>query len=107
MASTKTITLPTGEKLDEDDIDGLLDVYQKCKKFGDKCNVSRQIIARHLGDRTPDSDTRTYHGGFWYANREAARFTRCSTLDIELSFAGEFSFYETRHTESGHKCWYY
>lgn len=53
------ITLPTGEEIDSDDIDTLIATYRTVDKVYQKCRDSRSLIARVLGGRTPDSDTRT------------------------------------------------
>lgn len=53
------ITLPTGESVDPGDVDSLLSIYQQCKRMAGLCAGSKQMIAKLLGDRTPDSDSLT------------------------------------------------
>lgn len=55
----KSLTLPTGEVISPDDIDLLLDIWNRCTKVKAACDASRTLIAKLISEKTPDSDKRT------------------------------------------------
>jgi len=56
---TKKLTLPTGETVDIDAVDELIQIWERASKVRDKCDQTRLLIAKLLADKTPDTDVRT------------------------------------------------